>query len=140
MNQASFRAGERLVLSVTVANPGSAGRVDVYFGVLLPASAGLARGCPAGDAVAFVSDGFAGVTVGCLSAPPSMFPRLVRGATIPRNLPPTTLVDFFAFPWTPDLPAGTWRFFLVVTTPDAVALGGVIRLLAADTVDVTFAP
>ncbi len=139
-NQASFRAGERLTLSVTVANPGSAGRVDVYFGALLPASAGPAVGCPGGDAVAFLADGFTRVVVTCLSAPPATFPRLVRNTAIPGSLAPTTLPDFFLFDWTPDLPAGTWTFFLVLTPTDVVALGGVITPVAFDTVDVTFTP
>ena len=142
LNQPTFHAGDTLRVNVTVANPGPTALIDVYFGALLPPAAGPGVGCPGGDAVAFAADDFTRVVVTCLSAPPQGFAPLFRSRMLPGSLPPTTLVDFFSFVWAPDLPAGPYTTFMVLTPPDAFADGSVdsTDFLAAALQGLTFAP
>ena len=55
-NKTAFAAGETLTLSTRMANSGPDTTVDQYLGALLPAAAGPAFGCPANDAIAFVTE------------------------------------------------------------------------------------
>src|SRR5262249_44078347 len=88
LNAPTYHAGDLLVVALTAANPGPAGFVDVFFGVLFPPAAGPGLGCPGGDAVAFIADAFTQVVVSCLSAPPASFPALFHEIGVPGALPP----------------------------------------------------
>jgi hypothetical protein len=61
-----------------------------------------------------------GFTLTCLSAPPSGFPPLVRGATIPAGLPRTTVPSFLASVIPVGAPPGNYVLFLALTRPNAL--------------------
>jgi hypothetical protein len=126
LNAATYRAGDPLVVAVSAANPGPAGFVDVFFGVLFPAAAGPALGCPGGDAVAFIADVFTRIVLSCLSSSPASFPPLLHETAIPANLPPVVVPAFFAVPVPAGLPPGGYTVFLA-TTPVEAFLDGAIE-------------
>jgi hypothetical protein len=138
-NAESFRSNELLDIDVTVTNLGAPVVIDAYFGVLLPSAAGPGLGCPGGDAVAFLTAGFSGVQITCLSAPPQSFQPLASNVTLPGGLPSTILTDFFTFTWTGAEPPGPYTFFLALTPAGAFA-DGQIDLLAVGQQTVTFVP
>lgn len=139
-NATLFHPGESLDIDVTVANPGPAIAVDVYFGIVLPAAAGPGLGCPGADAVVFIAAGSAQVT--CLSASPQSFHALATNVTLPGALPSLTVSDFFTFTWGTTEPAGTYTVFLVLTPVGAFADGqlGPADLLAVGSQTITFVP
>jgi hypothetical protein len=140
LNQPTFRPAERLQVDVAVANDGTPRLVDVYFGALLPVEAGPGLGCPAGDAIAFVTEGSGVVT--CVTAPPTTFAPLFRSVSLPSSLPETTIPNFWSFVWPSDLPTGAYTIFLTLTPPDAFSDGRAdpIDLLATASQGLTFAP
>jgi hypothetical protein len=140
LNQHAFRPAERMQVDVTVANDGPQRLVDVYFGALLPVEVGPGLGCPAGDAIAFVTQGSAVVT--CLTATPKTFAPLFRGVSLPFSLPETTIPNFRSVVWPSDLPTGAYTIFLTLTPPDAFADGRAdpTDLLATASQGLTFAP
>jgi hypothetical protein len=121
--------GNLLEVDLAVANPGTARLVDLYFGVLLPPGAGPGFGCPRGDAIAFMADGFSRVVVACASSPAPAFPALFRGATVPGGMSMTEVPDFWSAVWQAGLPGGTYTVFAAMTPPGALADG---RLDAGD--------
>jgi hypothetical protein len=120
LNQTHYVAGDLLAMNLTATNSASsAAVVDAYLGIILPASAGPGLGCPAGDAIAFVTSGFAGIAIKCQSAAPSSFPRVVSSASVPAG---TTVVNsFFATVLPPGIPTGSYAAFLALTPPNAFA-------------------
>ena len=120
---ADIRPGEMLAVDLVVANPGPARTVDVYFGVLLPPDAGPRFGCPRGDALAFMGDGFGEVALRCASSPADTVPALFRSVTLPGGLSPTEVPDFWSVAWVAGLPEGTYTVFAAFTTPGALADG-----------------
>jgi hypothetical protein len=120
LDAATYRAGDRLVVALTAANPGPAGFVDVFFGVLFPPAVGPALGCPGGDAVAFIT--FAQVVLTCLSAPPAGFPALLREVSVPGAMPLITFPTSFSVVL-PALPTGTYVVFIAATSPEALLDG-----------------
>ncbi len=128
-------------IDITVANPGAATVVDVYFGVLLPPQVGPALGCPGGDATAFLVDGFARIIVQCLSASPEKFEPLFRNVSIPAALPVTTIPNFFSFDRPSEFPAGPYTVFLALTLPGALSDGRLdptdVVAIAGDSVSFT---
>lgn len=121
----SVRPGETLRIDVAVANPGAAAAVDVHLGVLAPASAAPAFGCPSGDAVLLFEAPDAMPRPVCLAEFPAGFVPLVPAAEIPAALPATAYPDAVALVWPDALPAGTYAFFLVLTRPGAFVDGQV---------------
>jgi ELWxxDGT repeat protein len=117
---ATVRPGEPIELRVTLANPGPAVPGDVYLGVLLPASAGPAAGCPLGDAVAFFVAGPPGAVVRCLSAPPATYPALARGVVVPVALPPLPAPATLRRVWPAGAPPGDYVFFVAVVAPGSL--------------------
>jgi hypothetical protein len=119
-----FHAGETLVVSVGLTNPGLAASVDFYFGALLP------------DGHAVVS--FAGLelraAVATLDTLPSL-PPLVGGASLaaPFTVSEARLVSHT---WSGAEPSGRYVFFLAVTAPGGLRLASI---LALSTVAVTLA-
>jgi mannan endo-1,4-beta-mannosidase len=109
---------------VTAANPGPEVSVDVFFGAQLPPAAGPGLGCPAGDALVFLADGFTRAVVTCASAPPQEFAPLGRSIVVPANLPPTT-VRLHTLVWPTGILPGPYTFFLGLTPPNAFANGHV---------------
>ena len=123
LNGVTFRPGNTLSVNLTVGNPGGVLQVDVYFAILLPASAGLGLGCPAGDAVAFFTSGFSSLVIRCGSGSPATFPTFAAAASLPAGLPPTTFTNFFSFVWPASVPAGQYVIVVLFTVPGAFADG-----------------
>ncbi len=120
VNRTSFSPGQTAEVVVVPPTSGSdTGPVDVYLGALLPAAAGAAAGCPAGDAVVFLADGFAGLRLACASGPPSTF------APLARNVAAADVATGFTFVWTPDFPPGVYTFFVALTRAGALADGAI---------------
>src|SRR5262249_48333981 len=101
---------------------GSAVALDLYFVVVIPATAGPGLGCPNGDALAFLTN--ANPVITCASAPPQTFPPYQQGVTFPAGFR-TTISNFLSFPWPAGAPAGTYTFAIVATPPGAFAAGSV---------------
>lgn len=130
----AFGPGEVMSVDLTVSNAGPGRLVDVFFGVLLPATPGLGSGCPAGDPIVFLADNFARNVSGCASSPPQTFAPLMRRASLPGPLSPLTLPGFFTVAWPAGVAPGPYTMFLLLTEPqgfddgrvdpdDVVALG-----------------
>src|SRR5262249_47231975 len=102
-NGTALGAGNRFELTATIANPGPAAIVDVYFGAVLPSSTGLA--CPARDPVVFLADGFTRVSVSCVSAPSQTFAPLTRRVTIPAAI--QTSMTLISLVWPAGAPSRT---------------------------------
>jgi hypothetical protein len=136
LNQTHFTAGNLLAMNVTATNTASAGAavVDVYLGIILPPAAGPALGCPAGDAIAFVTSGFAGIAIRCLSGPPSSFPRLITSTAVPVGS--TVVNSFFTTTMPAGVPTGSYAAFLALTLPgslldDSIDSGELVALGSA---------
>jgi uncharacterized delta-60 repeat protein len=123
-NRTTSATGDSFRLDVVTENPGPSRLVDVYFGIIPPASAGPALGCPAADAIVFLVDAFAPVLT-CLSGPEPDIVPFGQNVTIPAALPLTVISNFFGFVWPPGAPPGTYVFFIVFTRPgglDVIAI------------------
>jgi hypothetical protein len=120
-----LHAGDALRVGLIVGNSGAARLVDVYLGILLPASAGSSFGCPRGDAIAFVADGSSRVVVTCASSPASSFAPFFRGATLPGGMSAQPVPDVWSMVWQAGLPAGTYTIVAAFTSPNAFAAGQV---------------
>jgi uncharacterized membrane protein YgcG len=120
LSRSSFTTGETATVTLHAPNPALTSSVDVYFGALLPPAAGPSLGCPAGDAIAFLTAGFTGVAVACRSSAPAGFHPLAQ------NVSPAALQDFsWSFVWPTGLPPGSYTFFLGLTRPGAFADGSI---------------
>jgi hypothetical protein len=142
LNQSLFRTGNALDATVNLTYAGSPRPVDAYLAVLLPAEVGPGLGCPGGDAIAFVADGFTRVVVTCLSSPVASYVPLFRGVSLPEAPSGLTLAGFWHFVWSPGLPAGSYTVVLALTVPDALKDGQLAPadLLALASAGLTFAP
>jgi hypothetical protein len=110
LNQVSFRPGDPLHVSVTVANPGPAVQVNVAAGILLGWGA---SGCGAG-AAAFFTDDFTSVEVRCLASTSiGQLPLVVRNVTLPAGLPAAT-TDVWSYTVAPTFPPGVYPIFVAV--------------------------
>jgi hypothetical protein len=141
-NQAVFRPGDLLRLTLALSNPGSERPADVYFGILLPSEAGPGFGCPAGDAIAFLGDSFQRIVLTCASTAPQGFAPLMRGVMVAGPVTGVRVPDFWSLPWAAGLPAGRYTLFMVLTSPNAFDDGRVdpADLLATAVDTVTFVP
>ena len=130
LNRQAVGPGGLVQASLTAANPGGAGAVDLYFVILVPPATSSQLGCPGGDAAVFLADAFSTVLVECVStAPVPSFEPLFRNVCLPAGLPPTTVPNFFSLPWPPGVPAGTYTF-AVLTTPAMAFAHGTIDITA----------
>jgi Subtilase family len=124
LNRHSAAAGDLVQLTLTTTNTGAPVTQDLFLVVLVPPALSAALGCPAGDALAFVNPGFAGVTVKCArSAPAQGFPAFARAVAIAALPTPTTQPGLVSFPWPGGLPTGTYTFGVFSTPPNALADG-----------------
>ena len=122
LNRHSASAGDPVQLTLTRTNTGPTITQDLYVAVLVPPALSAALGCPAGDAAAFATEGFAGVVVRCTaSASPQNFPPFARGVAIPAST--TTLPGFVSIAWPAGLPPGTYTFAVFATAPNTLADG-----------------
>jgi hypothetical protein len=129
--------GDAVHVDISVANAGGATVQDLYFAIRVPAALSTPLGCPAGDAVVFLTGGFSGVAVVCAAtAPPNSYAPLYSNVALPAALPPITVPDFFSLVWSEGIPGGTYTFFIFTTPPAAFADGtvvpGDISALASD--------
>jgi len=132
LNQRGFVPGETLRAGIVEANYGPPVLVDKYFGALLPAGAGPGLGCPADDAIVFLTTR---VVLTCRSASPQSFEPLARNLLLPAGLPPTSTPNFFSSVWPSDVPVGTYVFFIALAragTTDILALETASASLSAD--------
>jgi len=124
LNRQAVGPGGVVQASLTAANPGGAGAVDLYFVILVPPATSSQLGCPGGDGVVFLADAFSTVLVECVStAPVQSFEPLFRNVCLPAGLPPTTVPSFFSLTWPPNVPAGTYTFAMFATPSMAFAHG-----------------
>jgi glucose/arabinose dehydrogenase len=123
-NQKVFRPGDTAVVSATLANR-DAQAVDVFFGVIPPPELGPALGCPVGDAVVLLIDGFAGTRAACFSTFPHNFQPVAQDLPLTGALPLTELPSVFRFTWPQELPPGAYTFFMAFTRPGALMDGHV---------------
>jgi hypothetical protein len=139
LDGAALGPGGVLRVNLTVANAGAQVTVDVLFGFLLPP--GLVS-CPGSAPVAFLTAGFAGAQLTCLSAAPAGFSRVFDDAVVPAMLWPTTVPGFFATTLPAGLPAGTYTVFLALVAAGSLDDGTVDPgdLLAAGLVTFTYLP
>ena len=139
LNHGAATSGDTFRLDATALNTGPGTVVDLYVGVVLPREVAPLFGCPEGDAIAFLADGF---VLTCLSASPQTFAPFARSVAIPAALPETTAPSVVSFVWPATAPAGQYLWFVAVTTPGAFAHGPVDTsgILAVATGSVTFAP
>jgi len=138
LNSHGFRTDTVLRVDGTVANPLGALTADVYVGALIPTALGPSLGCPAGDAVAFVSG--SATVVRCLSASAATFPKFMASAVVPPGV--TTVGNFVSFTWPAMTPAGTYVVFVALAVQGSLDDGSIgpgdIIALVTDTV--TFSP
>ena len=123
LNRHTAVAGDPVQITLSATATGAPITQDFYLAVGVPPTLSSALGCPAGDAVAFATEGFASIVVRCSgTASPQSFPPFVRGLTIPASPTPTALPGL-TFPWPAGLAPGTYTFALVATPPNAFADG-----------------
>jgi hypothetical protein len=132
-NKGVFVAGELLRLGVTAQNPGADTFVDVYFGALLPPALAQGLGCPNGDAMILLANGFSSSAITCLSSVPQNTPALLTSVELPAGMPLTTFPDVFVLQWNGNIPRGDYLFFIAVTRAGAFGDG---RMDAGDVLSV----
>lgn len=118
---------------------GALAGMGVVLGAVLPPAASPALGCPGGDAMLLLADGFTRTAVTCLSAAVTTLAPLFRSVTLPAGFPRTSLAPFFGFTWPADAPPGLYTFVLALTLPGAFAAGEA-RLVTLSLREVTLAP
>jgi hypothetical protein len=117
-------ANDVVRVNLSLANAGGAAAQDIYFALLVPPVLSTQVGCPGGDAVVFVTNGFSGLSVACLfTAAPQSFGPLFRNVVIPAGLPEIAIPDFWTLMWPEGLPEGTYTLVVFTTPPDAFADG-----------------
>lgn len=119
LNTHAIAPGQLVQVSATVANPGAAVAVDLYFVILTPPAIGPSLGCHGGDAIAFLAA--SGFVVTCASAPPQTFPRWFAGVALGAGVTP--IPSFLSFSWPNGAPAGAYTFVLLATPPGAFSDG-----------------
>jgi hypothetical protein len=121
---ATVMVGDVVHVNISLANAGGAAAQDLYLALLVPPSFSTQLGCPGGDAVVFLTDGFTGISLTCLlTAGTQSFVPLIRNITIPAGLPQVAVPDFWTLPWPDGLPEGTYTLVMFTTPPDAFADG-----------------
>jgi subtilisin family serine protease len=126
LNRHTASAGDFLQVDISAANPGAGVIQDFFFVILVPPALSTSLGCPAGDAVLFVTDSFSSFAVRCTAtAAPQTFPALFPNVSIPVALSLTAVPGFFSTVLPVDTPAGSYTFAIFTTPPGAFADGNV---------------
>jgi hypothetical protein len=108
--------GDTVQVNLTKANSGGSTSAELYFVILVPPALSSTYGCPDGDAVVFVADGFSKVLTPCVNtASPSSYEPFDPGASFPAGTMNTT-PGFFTFTWPTGIPGGTYTF-MIFTAP-----------------------
>ena len=131
LNQPTVAPGGHVQLGLTVANPAGAAAFDLFFAVLIPPATSIQLGCPAGDGIVFLANGFSTAQTTCVStiALPILQP-LYGNVCIPAGLPATNVPNLFSLTW-PAVPAGKYSFVMLATPVGAFARSAVeIRALS----------
>jgi subtilisin family serine protease len=123
LDRTTVAPGQRLRVSTSIANAGGALSQDLYFLILVPPALSVVAGCPAGDAIIFLSNDFNLFTPRCAgSSSPATFPALTQKLFIPASSA-TSTPEFYSLVWPSGLPAGTYGFALVTTLPESLTDG-----------------
>jgi len=118
--------GDDVHIDISVGNSGGAGLQDFYFLLLVPPALSTLAGCPAGDALVFVADGFSSLTVVCAgTASPSSYAALYRDVPFPAAFPPVAVPNFLTLPWADGSTPGSYTFIIFTTPPGAFADGAI---------------
>jgi subtilisin family serine protease len=123
LDRTTVSPGDRLQVGISISNPGAALFQDFYFFVAVPPALSASLGCPAGDALVFLTNAFSSVAVRCAAtASPRTFPPLTPNMSI-AGASTTSTQNFFSTVWPFGLPAGTYTVFIATTLPGALADG-----------------
>ena len=113
-------------MSASVGNSGGAGVQDFFFVIIGPPALSTLVGCPMGDGVVFLFNGFLSAAFPCVNtAPPQSFPALVANVLIPAALPPVSIPNVFSIVWPLGAPPGSYTFAIFSTPPGAFLDGNV---------------
>jgi len=139
LNRHTITAGQLLQVSASVANSGGAAVQDFYFVIIGPPALSTLIGCPMGDGVVFLFNGFMSASFPCVNtAPPQTFPPLAPNTLIPAALPLISIPNLFSIVWPVGAPPGSYTFSIFATPTGAFSDGvvgpGDITAVAADTV------
>lgn len=128
VNQPQFSAGDTLVVSVGLSNPGLPLVADLYLGLLLPD----------GDTIVFFIGDGSGLMFGRASSPATFRPIGV-GVTLASPFV-VDVSDLFAHTWTGSEPRGRYLFFVAALSAGSLADGSVDagELLALGVAPFTF--
>jgi hypothetical protein len=113
LNQPAFRAGETLRARLRVKSPGSAFNADFYCGVLLPGETN----------VVFISSQSPLRLTGCALTDPGCFQPLMADVLVPQDLD-IVVDDLLNHQFQGGEPAGSYVFFVALTSPGAFRGGG----------------
>jgi hypothetical protein len=113
VNQSSFTAGQTVVISVTLDNPGMTGDADLYLGLLLP-----------GGAILFFTDVGGGAIAFGDAAHLTSFRPIATGVALSSPFS-VNVPSFASYQWTGGEPRGGYVFFLLVVKAGAL-LDGVL--------------
>jgi len=126
LNRHVVSAGDVVQVDISAANAGTSALQDFYFVILVPPALSASVGCPAGDAVVFITDAFSVLVVRCAAtAPPQSFPALFRNVAFPAALPMITVPHFWSLVWPGGIPPGSYTFAAFTTPPAAFADGSI---------------
>jgi subtilisin family serine protease len=142
LNRHTVSAGDFLQVDISAANPGAGVIQDFFFVILVPPAVSTSLGCPAGDAVVFVTDSFMSFAARCTAtAAVQTFPALAQNVSLPVALPLITVPGFFNAVLPVGTPAGSYTFAIFTTPHGAFADGNVgptdISAFASDQVQVS---
>ena len=119
VNQPTFAAGQTVTATLGIANPGLAGSLDLYAGIVLPD----------GGTVAFFT-GPSSVAIGSVADLASFRPIAAGMPQMPSFS--MSLSNFFSYQWTGSEPRGGYTYFFLAVKNGALADGvlGVDEILA----------
>ena len=125
LDRLTVAPGDRVQVGVSIANAGGALLQDFYFLLQVPPALSASLGCPAGDALVFLTNAFASTVTRCFgTASPQTFTPLFANMSIPASSS-TTTPDFFSFVWPGGLPPGGYSLAIATTLPMAFADGNI---------------
>jgi subtilisin family serine protease len=126
LNRHTASVGDFLQVDISAANPGAGVIQDFFFVILVPPALSTSLGCPAGDAVLFVTNAFSNFAVRCTAtAAPQTFPALFENVSIPVALPFTFVPGFFGTVLPAGALAGSYTF-AIFTTPHGAFADGIV--------------
>ena len=123
LDRQSVAPGDRLRVGTSITNTGGVLTQDFYLLFRVPAALSASLGCPAGDALLFVTNGFASSVTRCAgTASPQTFAPLFANMLISASST-TAMPDFFSFAWPAGLPPGVYSLAVATTLPSAFTDG-----------------